>query len=83
MNEAITTGQLRAFVERIERLEEEKEALSADAREVYSEAKANGFDTKVMRQVIKLRKMEPQDREEQESLLELYMRALGMEASDE
>lgn len=79
MTEAITSGQLRAYVERIERLEEEKEGLAADLRDVYAEAKANGFDPKVMRQVIKLRKMEPQDRVELESLLDLYMRALGME----
>lgn len=83
MTDTITSGQLRAYIERIERLEWQKENFSADVREVYSEAKANGFDTKVMRQVIKLRKMEPQDREEQETLLELYLRALGMEASDE
>jgi len=83
MTEAITSGQLRAYVERIERLEEEKEGLAADVREVYAEAKANGFDPKVMRQVIKLRKMEPQDRVELESLLDLYMRALGMEPDDD
>lgn len=74
----ITADQLRAYVERVERLEEEKAQIAAHAREVFAEAKANGFDTKVMRQVIKLRKMEPQDRAEQDSLLDLYMRALGM-----
>jgi len=74
----ITAGQLRSYIERVERLEEEKAEIAATVREVFAEAKANGFDTKVMRQVIKLRKMEPQDRAEQESLLDLYLRALGM-----
>jgi uncharacterized protein (UPF0335 family) len=74
----IAAEQLRSFIERIERLEEEKAALTADIREVFAEAKGSGFDTKIMRQVIKLRKMEPNDVEEQESLLDLYKRALGM-----
>lgn len=74
----ITAEQLRSYIERVERLEEEKAEIAAHVREVFAEAKANGFDTKVMRQVLKLRKMEPQDREEQESLLDLYLRALGM-----
>lgn len=69
---------LRSFIERIERLEEEKRALSDDIREVFSEAKGTGFDTKVMRQVIKLRKMESADRQEQEAMLDLYLSALGM-----
>ena len=69
---------LRSFVERIERLEEEKKALADDIREVYSEAKGTGFDTKVMRQVIRLRKMESADRQEQEAMLDLYLGALGM-----
>ncbi|MBV9045267.1 MAG: DUF2312 domain-containing protein [Alphaproteobacteria bacterium] len=69
---------LRSFIERIERLEEEKKALSDDIREVFSEAKGTGFDTKVMRQVIKLRKMESADRQEQEAMLDLYLSALGM-----
>jgi uncharacterized protein (UPF0335 family) len=69
---------LRSFVERIERLEEEKKALSDDIREVYSEAKGTGFDTKVMRQVVRLRKMESADRQEQEAMLDLYLNALGM-----
>jgi len=76
--ENITAGQLRSYIERVERLEEEKAEIAANVREVFAEAKANGFDAKVMRQVIKLRAMEPQDRAEQESLLELYQRALGM-----
>lgn len=75
---AFAVGQLRAFVERIERLEEEKAALGADIREIYSEAKGQGFDTKVMRQVVRLRKMDRDARLEQDALLELYLGALGM-----
>ncbi|RDD63030.1 DUF2312 domain-containing protein [Ferruginivarius sediminum] len=75
----IAADQLKQYIERIERLEEEKQALTADVREVYAEAKANGFDTKIMRQVVKLRKMDRDDRSEQEHLLELYKRALEME----
>ena len=74
----IAADQLKSYVERIERLEEEKAALQADMREVFAEAKANGFDTKIMRQVLKLRKMDRDDRQEQEHLLELYKRALNM-----
>lgn len=74
----ITAEQLKAYVERIERLEEEKAAIAGDVREVYAEAKANGFDVKIMRQVVRLRKMDSQDRTEQEALLDLYKRALGM-----
>ena len=74
----IAADRLRAFLERIERLEEEKAALTADIREVFAEAKAVGFDTKIMRQVLKLRKMETADRQEQEHLLELYKRAVGI-----
>ena len=70
--------QLKSFINRIERLEEERAALSADIKEVYSEAKGTGFDTKVMRQVIRLRKMESADRQEQEAMLDLYLGALGM-----
>ena len=74
----IAKEHLRSFVERIERLEEEKKALADDIREVYSEAKGIGFDTKVMRQVVRLRKMESADRQEQEAMLDLYLNALGM-----
>ncbi len=70
--------KLRYCIERIERLEEEKAALTADIREVYSEAKGNGFDARILRQVIRLRKMDKTDRREQEELLDLYMRALEM-----
>ena len=74
----IAADHLRQLIERIERLEEEKQALGADIREVFAEAKGAGFDTKIMRQVIKLRKMESDDRQEQETLLDLYKQALGM-----
>jgi uncharacterized protein (UPF0335 family) len=73
---SIAAAQLRSFVERIEKLEAEKTELGADIREVYAEAKGNGFDTKIMRQVIRLRKMEEPDRREQDELLDLYRRAL-------
>ncbi|HUA77092.1 MAG TPA: DUF2312 domain-containing protein [Acetobacteraceae bacterium] len=74
----IAADRLRSLVERIERLEEERKALGADIRDVYTEAKSAGFDTKVMRQLIRLRRQEPQVIEEQETLLDLYRRALGM-----
>lgn len=74
----IAAERLRSFIDRIERLEEEKAALAADIREVFAEAKGTGFDTRIMRQVLKLRKMESADRQEQEHLLTLYMRALDM-----
>ena len=72
----IAAAKLKSFVERIERLETEKSELAADIREVYAEAKGNGFDTKIMRQIIRLRKMEEPDRREQDELLDLYRRAL-------
>jgi len=65
-------------VERIERLEEEKAALASDIREVYAEAKGNGFDIKIMRQVIRMRRLDKADRQEQEAVLDLYLSALGM-----
>jgi uncharacterized protein (UPF0335 family) len=71
-------GQLRSLIERIERLEEERAALSADIREVYSEAKGQGFDTKIMRQVVRLRKLDRADLQEQDAVLDLYLSALGM-----
>lgn len=74
----IAADRLKSFIERIERLEEEKAALAGDIREVYSEAKSTGFEAKIMRQLVRLRKLEPQDREEQEQLLDLYKRAVGM-----
>ena len=74
----IVADRLRSFIERIERLEEEKAALAADIREVYAEAKGDGFDVKTMRQIVKLRKVDKADRDEQEALLDLYKQALGM-----
>ena len=71
-------GQLKSLVERIEHLEEEKAALAADVREVYAEAKGQGFDTKIMRQVIRIRKLDKADRQEMEAILDLYLSALGM-----
>jgi len=70
--------QLKAFVERIERLEEEKKATSDDIRDVYAEAKANGYDAKALRSVVRLRKLDVAERQEQEAILETYMHALGM-----
>ncbi len=74
----IAADRLRSFVERIERLEEEKAALTADIREVYSEAKGAGFDGRVLRQVVRLKKMNGDDRRRQEELLDLYRRALDL-----
>jgi uncharacterized protein (UPF0335 family) len=74
----IAGAQLRSYIERVERLEEEKAALAADIREVFAEAKGTGFEPKVMRQIIKLRKLEQADRQEMEALLELYLAAIGM-----
>ena len=74
----VAGAQLKSLIERIERLEEEKTALTADIREVYAEAKGHGFDTKIIRQVIRMRKIETADRQEQEAILDLYLSALGM-----
>jgi uncharacterized protein (UPF0335 family) len=74
----IARDQLKAIVERIERLEEEKQALASDIKDVYAEAKANGFDTKTLRTIIRLRKQDTAERQEQEALLDLYLNALGM-----
>jgi len=76
--EALDAGRLRSFVERIERLEEEKKGLADDVKDVFAEAKAAGYDIKVMRQVIKLRKMDSAKYQELEALLDLYKTALGM-----
>ncbi len=70
--------QLRALIERIERLEEEKKAISEDIKEVYGEAKGTGFDVKAIRQIVRIRKMDASDRMEQEAILDTYMHALGM-----
>jgi len=74
----IAHGQLKSVIERIERLEEEKRTIAGDIKEVYSEAKANGFDTKILRQIVRLRRKEAREREEEQSLIEVYMAALGM-----
>ena len=74
-----TAGQLKAFIERVERLEEEKRTITEDISEVYSEAKGSGFDPKILRKIIALRKQDANERREQETVLETYLRALGME----
>ena len=77
-SDSVAQDQIRAFIERIERMEEEKRAIADDIKEIYAEAKGNGFDTKVLRQIIRIRKQDASERAEQEALLELYMTALGM-----
>jgi uncharacterized protein (UPF0335 family) len=74
----IAGERLRSFIERIERLEEEKRTLAEDIKEVFAEAKGSGFDAKIMRQIIKIRRMDKDDLDEQETLLDIYKRALGM-----
>lgn len=70
--------QLKSIIERIERLEEEKKVISDDIRDVYAEAKGNGFDVKALRTIVKMRKQDPNERAEEETILETYMQALGM-----
>ena len=77
-SDSVAQDQIRAFIERIERMEEEKKAIADDIKEIYAEAKGNGFDTKVLRQIVRIRKQDASERAEQEALLELYMTALGM-----
>jgi uncharacterized protein (UPF0335 family) len=77
-DKGISAQRLKSFIERIERLEEEKKAMGADVREVYSEAKSSGFDVKIMRKVIALRKMDAAERQEQEALMQVYIDAIGM-----
>jgi uncharacterized protein (UPF0335 family) len=74
----IAKDQLKAFVERIERLEEEKKVIADDIKDVYAEAKANGYDTKALRTVVRLRKQDTDERKEQEAILDTYLQALGM-----
>lgn len=74
----IAADRLRSLIERIERLEEERKALGNDIKDIFAEAKSAGFDVKVIRQIIRIRKQEPAEVEEQESLLDVYRRALGM-----
>ena len=77
-NTVVETGQLRSFIERIERLEGEKKTISDDIKEVYAELKGNGFDSKAVREIIRLRKKEDHERQEEEAMIELYKNALGM-----
>lgn len=79
VEDSVAQDQLRAFIERIERMEEEKAAIAADIKEIYSEAEGNGFDTAILRKIVSIRKQDPNERAEQRALLELYMGALGME----
>lgn len=74
----IAADRLRSIIERVERLEEEKKALASDIKDIFAEAKSAGFDVKVIRQIIRIRRQEPADVEEQETLLDVYRRALGM-----
>ena len=78
MSNTVAADQLKAFIERIERLEEEKAALAGDLREVYSEAKGNGYDTKVMRKIVSRRRKDHAERQEEQAIMELYLQALGM-----
>lgn len=74
----IAAGQLRSFVERIERLDEEQRTLGDDKRDIYAEAKGAGFDPKIIRRLVQMRRRDPAERQEEEALLDLYMHALGM-----
>lgn len=75
---SIDAGHLKAFIERIERLEEEKRALSSDIKDVYSEAKGTGYDVKIMRKIVSIRRQDHQKRREEEEILDLYMSSLGI-----
>jgi uncharacterized protein (UPF0335 family) len=77
-SQTVAAGQLRAFIERIERLEEEKKTIADDIKEVYAELKGTGFDTKAVRTIVRLRKKDQAERQEEESILDLYKAALGM-----
>ena len=77
-SEAVNAGHLKAFIERIERLEEEKKALADDIKDVYAEAKGNGFDVKIIRKIISIRKQDREKRREEETILDLYLAALGI-----
>ena len=78
-SQTVAAGQLRAFIERIERLEEEKQTIADDIKEVFAEMKGTGFDTKAVRAIIRMRKQDKAERPEAEAILDLYMTALGME----
>lgn len=74
----VAAAQIKSIIERVERLEEEKTALAGDIREIYAEAKSNGYDVKVLRQIVRIRKQDTAERQEQEAILDLYLHALGM-----
>ena len=78
MQNSVAADDLKALIERIERLEEKKAALASDIRDVYSEAKAKGFDTKILRKIVGIRKKDHAERQEEEAILDLYLTALGM-----
>lgn len=77
--EAVAADELRAFIERVERMEEEKSAIGSDIKEIFAEAKGRGFDPKILRMIVKIRKQDANERAEQEAILGLYMSAMGME----
>jgi uncharacterized protein (UPF0335 family) len=77
-SQTVAAGQLRAFIERVERLEEEKKTIADDIKEVFAEMKGTGFDTKAVRKIIRLRKQDQAERQEEEAILDLYLAALGM-----
>lgn len=79
LQSSAAAGELKQFIERIERLEEEKSVLAEDVKDVFSELKGRGFDPKIVRQVLKIRKQDRAERQEAETILDLYMRALGMD----
>lgn len=78
-SQTVAAGQLRAFIERIERLEEDKQAIADDIKEVYAEMKGTGFDVKAVRSIVRLRKKDQSERQEEEAMIDLYKSALGME----
>lgn len=81
MTQPVAREQLKSIVDRIERLEEEKKAMADDIRDVYAEAKSNGFDVKVLREIVKIRKVDSTEREEHDAVKDLYLQALGMQPS--
>lgn len=83
MSDSVASGQLRAFIERIERLEEEKKTIADDVKEIYGEAKSMGYDAKVIRKVVAIRKLDQNERMEQEAILDTYLAALGMLPAEE
>ena len=78
MSDNLSAGQLRAFIERIEKLEEEKRTISDDIKDIYTEAKGGGFDAKILRKIVSMRRVDRQKRREEEEILDIYLTALGM-----